>query len=49
MVEKRVAETRIEISRICNFLDCTEQDIKAISRSKIRYRYSIAMAQASGI
>ncbi|MCW3160828.1 transposase [Chryseobacterium oryctis] len=28
MMEKRVAESGIEISRICNFLKCTEDDLK---------------------
>ena len=28
MIEKRVTESGIEISRICNFMKCTEEEIQ---------------------
>jgi len=34
MIQKRVAESGIEISRICNFLKCTEENIKEMYQSK---------------
>ena len=34
MIEKIVAESGIEISRICNFLKCTEEEIQQMYESK---------------
>lgn len=34
MIEIKVAESGIEMSRICNFLKCTEEEIKAIYSQK---------------
>ena len=34
MMEMKVAESGIEMSRICNFLACTEQDITAFYNTK---------------
>lgn len=34
MIEKRVTETEIEISRICNFMKCTEKEINEMYHQK---------------
>lgn len=34
MIEIRIAESGIEISRICNFLKCTEEEVKIMCASK---------------
>ncbi|MXS71886.1 transposase [Flavobacteriaceae bacterium W22] len=34
MIEKRVTESGIEISRICNFMKCTEKEISEMYESK---------------
>ncbi len=34
MIEKRVAESGIEISRICKFLKCTEEEVETIVQSE---------------
>jgi len=34
MMEKRVADSGIEISRICNFMKCTEEEIVKMYQSK---------------
>ena len=34
MIEKRVAESGIEISRICNFLKCSEEEIQKMYQTK---------------
>lgn len=34
MIEKRVAESGIEMSRICNFLKCTETEIEEMYQKK---------------
>ncbi|KFF15756.1 hypothetical protein [Chryseobacterium sp. JM1] len=33
-IEKRVSEDRIEMSRICNFLKCNEDEVKKMYRSE---------------
>ena len=34
MIEKRVAESGIEISRICNFLKCSEEELEKMYQAK---------------
>lgn len=34
MIRERVAESELEISRICNFLKCNEEEIKEMYQSK---------------
>ena len=34
MIEKDVADSGIEISRICNFMKCTEEEVKQMYQSK---------------
>ncbi|GEN76353.1 helix-turn-helix domain-containing protein [Chryseobacterium hagamense] len=34
LIQKRVAESGIEISRICNFMKCSEEEINGIYRSE---------------
>ena len=34
MIEKRVAESGMETSRICNFLKCTEEEIQQMYQAK---------------
>lgn len=34
LISQRVTESRIEMSRICNFLPCTEDEVKEMYQSK---------------